>query len=84
MQIITLEREQKRNAIDSSVAVGIDHALNTLEDDDSLRVGIITGGPRMFSAGTDLAKTAGRPTDRGGEYGVIRRRRTKPRGSSIS
>ena len=32
----------------------------------------------MFSAGTDLKVTAGPPTERGGEYGIIRRRHSKP------
>jgi enoyl-CoA hydratase len=76
--LITIHREAKRNAIDEAVTAGIDAALNALEDDASLRVGILTGGSSMFSAGTDLAKTAEPPTHRGGEYGVIRRRRTKP------
>src|SRR4051794_28744093 len=76
--VITISRHAKRNAIDEEVTAGIDRALNLLEDDADLRVGIITGGTEMFSAGTDLAKTAGAPTTRGGEYGVIRRKRTKP------
>jgi enoyl-CoA hydratase/carnithine racemase len=76
--VITIEREDKRNAISAEVTAGIDEALNRLEDDSALRVGIITGGPRMFSAGTDLKRTAGPPTARGGEYGVIRRFRRKP------
>ena len=76
--VVTVEREAKRNAIDAVVAAGIDAALNRLEDDPALRLGVLTGGPRMFCAGTDLAKTAGPPTDRGGEYGIIRRVRTKP------
>jgi enoyl-CoA hydratase/carnithine racemase len=76
--VVTIRREDKRNAIDADVTAGIDAALNVLEDDDGLRAGVLTGGPAMFSAGTDLAKTAGPPTTRGGEYGVIRRRRTKP------
>jgi len=76
--VVTIRRESKRNAIDQDVTAGIDAALNTLEDDTALRVGIITGGASMFSAGTDLAKTAGPPTQRGGEYGVIRRKRLKP------
>lgn len=76
--VITLRREAKRNAIDQRVAEGIDEALNRLEDDPELRVGVLTGGPTMFCAGTDLARTAGPPTDRGGEYGIIRRVRTKP------
>lgn len=76
--VVAIAREHKRNAVDQTVAEGIDAALNRLEDDAALRVGIITGGTTMFSAGTDLAKTAGPPTARGGEYGVIRRRRSKP------
>jgi enoyl-CoA hydratase len=76
--VVTIEREAKRNAINAEVAAGIDAALNRLEDDPELRVGVLTGGPRMFCAGTDLAQTAGPPTPRGGEYGVIRRTRTKP------
>jgi enoyl-CoA hydratase len=76
--VVTLCREDKRNAIDEEVTSGIDAALDLLEDDPALRVGVLTGGPTMFSAGTDLAKTAGPPTVRGGEYGVIRRKRTKP------
>lgn len=76
--VITIQRESKRNAIDAETTAGIDAALNRLEDDASLRVGILTGGPSMFSAGTDLARTAGPPTPRGGEYGIIRRKRRKP------
>ena len=75
--VITIQREAKRNAIDAVIATGIDAALNRLEDDSDLRVGILTGGPSMFSAGTDLVRTAGTPTPRGGEYGVIRRQRRK-------
>jgi enoyl-CoA hydratase len=76
--LITLQREEKRNAIDPDTTAAIDAALNRLEDDPQLRVAIITGGPSMFSAGTDLKVTAGPPTERGGEYGIIRRRHCKP------
>ena len=57
---------------------GIDEALNLLEDDDELWAGVITGTTSVFSAGTDLRDGAGGPTERGGEYGLIRRRRNKP------
>jgi enoyl-CoA hydratase/carnithine racemase len=49
-----------------------------LEDDDGLWVGILTGGPNVFSAGTDLRLGSGSGTERGGPYGIIRRRRSKP------
>jgi enoyl-CoA hydratase/carnithine racemase len=73
-----LQRAEKRNAIDQEMALGIDGALNQLEDDDDLWVGIITGTTAVFSAGTDLRVGSGAGTERGGPYGIIRRRRTKP------
>ena len=76
--VVELQREHKRNAIDPELTAGIDAALNELEDDEELWVGIITGGPSMFSAGSDLRLTGGDPTPRGGEYGVIRREHRKP------
>ncbi|HXQ59405.1 MAG TPA: enoyl-CoA hydratase-related protein [Acidimicrobiales bacterium] len=76
--VITLRREAKRNAIDEETALGIDGGLNELEDDDDLWVGVITGGTQVFSAGTDLRVGSGPGTERGGPYGIIRRRRSKP------
>jgi enoyl-CoA hydratase len=75
--VVRIEREAKRNAIDRATADGIDAALNEFEDDDELWAGVITGTTAVFSAGTDLKDGSGR-TERGGEYGVIRRRRSKP------
>jgi enoyl-CoA hydratase len=76
--VIALRREEKRNAIDEEMADGIDRALNELEDDDGLWVGILTGGTTVFSAGTDLRVGSGPGTERGGPYGIIRRPRSKP------
>ena len=39
---------------------------------------MIAGGPTVFCAGTDIAEGSGTLTDRGGEYGIIRRRSTTP------
>ncbi|CAM8641907.1 CaiD Enoyl-CoA hydratase/carnithine racemase [Acidimicrobiia bacterium] len=75
--VIRLEREAKRNAIDVEMAEGIDAALNLLEDDDELWAGVITGTSTVFSAGTDL-KAGVHSTERGGQYGIIRRSRPKP------
>jgi len=76
--VVTLRRVEKRNAIDEDMALGIDEAMNELEDDDDLWVGIVTGGTEVFSAGSDLRVGSGPGTARGGPYGVIRRRRVKP------
>jgi enoyl-CoA hydratase len=76
--IITITREDKRNAINSDVTAGIDQAMNELEDSADLWCGILTGGPRFFSAGADLTSGPGEPTPRGGIAGLIQRERTKP------
>lgn len=55
---ITLDRPPA-NAINKPVTLAIHEALRTLQDDDELRVGIITGaGERIFSAGWDLKEVA--------------------------
>lgn len=49
----------KANAIDAAASVAMYEAVRTVEDDPSLRVGIITGaGERFFSAGWDLKAAA--------------------------
>jgi enoyl-CoA hydratase len=75
---IAMERGAKRNAIDRAMADALDAALNELDDDDQLWVGILTGTADVFSAGSDLTAGGDYVTGRGGEYGIIRRRRRKP------
>jgi enoyl-CoA hydratase/carnithine racemase len=60
------------------MADALDAALNTLDDDPELWVGVLTGTPEVFSAGSDLTARGDYVTERGGEYGIIRRRRRKP------
>jgi enoyl-CoA hydratase/carnithine racemase len=76
--VITMVRHDKRNAIDEHMTQALDAALNRLDDDPDLWVGVLTGGPDMFCAGTDMAATSGTPTERGGIYGVVGRARKKP------
>ena len=78
--VVTIRREEKRNAIDQDIADGIGAALDRLDDDPELWVGVLTGTATVFSAGTDLAtsRDGSATTERGGEYGVIRRDRAKP------
>jgi enoyl-CoA hydratase/carnithine racemase len=78
--VVRIEREDKRNAVDQAVADGIGAALDRLDDDPELWVGILTGTSTVFSAGSDLASSKGGSarTERGGEYGIIRRDREKP------
>lgn len=51
--IITLDRP-KANAIDVATSLELYAAFKTLDEDPALRVGIITGTGRFFSAGWDL------------------------------
>jgi enoyl-CoA hydratase len=76
--VVSMQREHKRNAVDRRLADEIDAALNELDDDPDIWVGVLTGTPAVFSAGSDLASRGDYVTDRGGEYGVIRRARRKP------
>jgi enoyl-CoA hydratase/carnithine racemase len=76
--VLTMRREQKRNALNVDITAGIDAAMNRLEDDPEVWCGILTGGTQVFSAGADLSSGPGAPTPRGGLVGLIRRHRTKP------
>ena len=73
-----MERAAKRNAIDRAMADELDDALNQLDDDDQLWAGVLTGTADVFCAGSDLTAGGDYVTTRGGEYGIIRRRRRKP------
>ena len=76
--IITLQREAKRNAFDRAMADALDGALNELDDDPDLWVGILASSGSVFSAGSDLTAGGDYVTARGGEYGIVRRQRMKP------
>jgi len=76
--IVRLERPEKRNAMNPEMTRGLDAAMNELEDDRELWVGVLAGVPGVFSAGSDLRDGLENSTARGGPYGVVRRRRTKP------
>ncbi len=76
--VISMRRAAKRNAIDRSMADALDGALSELDDDGDLWAGVLTGTPDVFSAGSDLTAAGDYVTERGGEYGIIRRARRKP------
>lgn len=76
--VVSMRREAKRNAVDRALADAMDGALNELDDDPDLWAGVLTGTPAVFSAGSDLGSRGDYVTERGGEYGLIRRDRRKP------
>ncbi len=52
--LITIDRPEVRNAVNAAVAEGIARALDQLDGDDALSVGILTGAGGYFCAGMDL------------------------------
>jgi enoyl-CoA hydratase/carnithine racemase len=76
--LVRLDRDAKLNAMDRDMTLALDAAMNRLEDDEAMWVGVLTGNGRAFSAGSDLADPDRNSTERGGPYGLIRRARRKP------
>lgn len=52
--VITINRPDQRNAVNAAVAEGIAGALDTLDADPALSVGVLTGAGKGFCAGMDL------------------------------
>jgi enoyl-CoA hydratase len=79
--LVTLNRPDARNAVNTALAEGIAAALDDLDADSELTVGVLTGAGKGFSAGMDLkAFVAGeRPWvgDRG-FAGIVQRSARKP------
>jgi len=61
---ITLNRPEKLNAINKAVLAGLHEAIDRAAADDEVKVVVVTGAGRAFSAGYDLADEAA------GEYGA--------------
>jgi enoyl-CoA hydratase len=81
--IVKINRPEARNAVNSAVAQGIEAAIDRIEEDDDIWVGILTGEPPVFCAGADLKEinagnAGGLATARGGFGGIVQRERTKP------
>ncbi len=86
--LITLNRPEARNAVNGDVAEGLEAAIDQMEDDDGIWVGVIQANTEgqakpVFCAGADLkainSGDAGRlNTKRGGFAGFAYRERRKP------
>src|SRR5213080_5362335 len=79
--LITLNRPEARNAVNLALAEGVAAALDELDADGDLAVGVLTGAGKGFSAGMDLKAfvTGQRPWigDRG-FAGIVQRASRKP------
>jgi enoyl-CoA hydratase len=87
--VITLNRPEARNAVDREMALELEAAVDRLEEDPEVWVGILGAnieGQRnpVFCAGADLkviretGSAATLDTERGGFAGFVYRERTKP------
>lgn len=86
--VITLDRPSARNAVSAAVTRGLEEAIDRLEADESVWVGVLTanieGQDRpVFCAGADLkaiaaGEGASLSTGRGGFAGLVWRDRVKP------
>ncbi|MEU6559867.1 crotonase/enoyl-CoA hydratase family protein [Nocardia nova] len=79
--LITINRPERRNAVDGATARALEAAMDAFEADPTARVGILTGAGSAFCAGQDLKAAAegdmGR-TDRRGGFGMMAVRPNKP------
>lgn len=79
--VITINRPDARNAVDHATAEALAQALDKLEHDNSLRVGVLTGAGGHFCAGMDLKAFARGETPSApgrGFGGLTRAGRDKP------
>ncbi|MCU0731539.1 MAG: crotonase/enoyl-CoA hydratase family protein [Hyphomonas sp.] len=81
--VITMNRPEARNAINGEMAATMEAAIDQMENDPEVWVGILTAVGKAFCAGADLKEiSAGNggalSTKKGGFAGIAKRERTKP------
>lgn len=79
--LVTIDRPEARNAIHVDMAWKISEAMDRLDAERDLFLGIITGAGSMFTAGADLkavAKGVTRPLPPRGNFGICRTPPDKP------
>lgn len=79
---ITINRPDRRNAVDEAVVAGMTTALKAVESDPAIRVAVVTGaGEAAFCAGADLqtlARGGSIWSEQGGFAGFVRFPTSKP------
>lgn len=82
--VMTMNRPHAMNAINAAMSVAMEEAIDEFLADPDLRVGILTGAGRAFSAGADLKEVAAgrslitREQRESGFGGFLKRRVDKP------
>ncbi len=81
VRVVTIDRPAVRNALDLPTATALAEALDGLDDDPRLSVGVLTGAGGHFCSGMDLKAflaTGQRPEVPGRGFGFTRRPPRKP------
>jgi enoyl-CoA hydratase len=83
LAVLTLNRPQRRNAVNGALADALRSALQRAEADAAVRVAVLTGAGDVFCAGADLREfaengNAGALWTEGGFAGFVRLPRSKP------
>lgn len=79
--VITLNRPEAKNAFNHALSQALSNALDRLDDDPALRVGVLTGAGGSFSAGMDLKallKGEQSSTPERGGFGIMSKPPKKP------
>jgi enoyl-CoA hydratase len=79
--VITMNRPDQRNAVNAAVAQGIAAALDALDADSDLSIGVLTGAGKGFCSGMDLKAFVAGESPRAGDRGfagITRRAADKP------
>lgn len=69
--VVTLNRPQVLNAIDSHMIAEVNEVMRAWQDDESVRAIVLNGNGRAFSAGFDLKESSGEETPDIHEWRVI-------------
>ncbi|MFF4244727.1 enoyl-CoA hydratase/isomerase family protein [Streptomyces sp. NPDC001822] len=64
VRVLTLNRPDKLNALDTTLTRALSAALTAAEDDERVRAVVLTGAGRAFCAGADLSEFSGLTPDR--------------------
>jgi enoyl-CoA hydratase len=81
VMVLTLNRPYAKNAFNAALSQALSDALDRLDDDPELRVGVLTGAGGSFSAGMDLkALLTGEQsfTKKRGGFGIMTKPPDKP------
>jgi enoyl-CoA hydratase len=85
VRIVTIDRPERRNAVDAATAAALLQAFEAFDTDESAHVAVLTGAGGYFCAGADLKAIAGRgerpvsvTADGPGPMGPTRLRLGKP------